>query len=288
MKHFRMRRFFSAYLDGELDEAFANRVREHLTSCATCRAAYQQVVQGAHMASQFDQSPLPNREQLWAGIGQRLESGNRMRAAGGFRAVLAAAPRWVGTISPAIRRPAMMGALTVLLAANLVVIYKILYSPQAQRAEMLSHYDFDYGIYLDAVSRDREPTQFDQLYHSEPVEYESAGASISFALASYALLSQDYEITDARLLKTACCHSVQCSISSGHNEIVLFQQPQEHPFTFGRYKLERTLIGGRWFHVSEAGKYQVVSWVTSTSKIVLVGESIYDELPRLIALIEQS
>ena len=123
MKHFRMRRFFSAYLDGELDEAFANRIREHLASCAACGAAYQKIVQGAHMASQFDQSPLPNREQLWAGIGQRLESGNRMRAVGGFRAVLAAAPRWVGTISPAIRRPAMMGALTLLLAANLVVIY---------------------------------------------------------------------------------------------------------------------------------------------------------------------
>ena len=288
MKHFRIRRYFSAYLDGELDEAFANRVREHLASCEACGTAYQKIVQGAQMASQFDPSPLPNSEQLWAAIGQRLESGNRMRAVGGFRAVLAAFPRWAGTISPVIRRPAMMGAFTLLLAANLVVIYKIFYSPQAQRAEMLSHYNFDYGVYLDAVSQDSEPTQFDQLYRSEPVEYEAAGASISFDLASYALLSQDYEISDTRLLKTACCNSVQCSISSEHNEIVLFQQPQEHPFTFGRYKLERTLIGGRWFHVSEAGKYQVVSWVTSTSKIVLVGESIYDELPRLIALIEQS
>ena len=288
MKHIRIRRSFSAYLDGELDEAIAHRVRQHLISCAACRAVYKPVVQGAQMASQFGPSPLPNSEQLWAQIRQRLDAVDRLWAAGKIGGVFAVIPQWAGTILLVIRRPAIIGAFTILLAVNLGVIYKILYSPQAQMAEIMHHYDFDYGLYLDAITRDVEPTQFDALYSSEPVDYQAAGASISFDLASYALLSQEYHISDARLLMTACCNSVQCSISSGSNEIVLFQQPLDHPTTFGDYKLERKLIGGRWFNVSEAGNYQVVSWMTTTSNVVLVGKSLYDELPILIALIDAS
>ena len=288
MTHFWTRRHFSAYLDGDLDERMAGKVRDHLSSCVSCQAAFKKISEGARFASQFEQSAPPDAAQLWAKIAQRRDQESQIRWAGSSGKLIAGMAQWVGSLVPTFRRPAMIGAFAFLLIANLVVSYKILNPPQTYLADRVSRNDLDYGLYLDAMSRDADPKEFDNLYQSEPVEYEAASAAIHFELASYTRLAKDYQVFDAKLLKTSCCYSVPCNISSGAGEIVLFQQAQDHPFSFGVYRLERTLIDGHWFHVTQAGKYQVASWVTQTSKIVFVGEQLFDELPNLIRLIGQS
>ena len=286
--HYRTRRHFSAYLDSDLDEATASKVLDHLSSCISCEAAFKKISEGARLASQFEQSAPPDAAQLWAKIGQRRELEAQNRWGRNLGRQVAGIAQWAGSLAPTIRKPAMIGAFAFLLIANLVVSFKILTPTQTHLAERVSRYDLDYGLYLDAMARDGDPKEFDNLYQSEPVEYQAASAAISFELASYIRLAKDYQIFDAKLLKTSCCYSVQCKISSGAGEIVLFQQEQDHPFSFGRYQLERTLIDGHWFHVTQAGKYQVASWGTRTSKIVFVGEQLFDELPNLIRLIGTS
>lgn len=284
--HFWIQRHFSAHLNGELDITAAKRVHAHLDSCEDCRATYNNISEGAQFADRFEHTTSPATKELWSRINRQLEHDIRGRAANTLGNMITSSRQWAGSLVLIIRRPAIIGAFAILLAANFVVNYRVLNRPPDVVSAALGHFAFDYSMYLDAITKDEQPTEFYEVYRSSSVEYISASEQISFELASLGNLAQHYQISDTKLLKTSCCKSVQCSLSDGINTVVVFQQPQEHPSTFGGYRLKRTLINDRWFHVAQAGKYQVVSWVTQSSKIVLVGENVFEDLPNLVRIIE--
>ena len=82
-----------------------------------------------------------------------------------------------------------------------------------------------------------------------------------------------------------CCSSLQCSIIRDSREIVLFQQPKEHPVVFGDHALERTRIGGQWYHKAISGQFQAISWVSSETKFVAVGEMLEEDLASIIVAV---
>lgn len=152
----------------------------------------------------------------------------------------------------------------------------------------MSDYVFDYGLYLTALSEGQKPTDFDIRYGSRTVTYDEARSVMPFRLASFSSLPEGYRLTDVRLLRNSCCHSVQCTIHKPSTDLVIFQQPKEHPFSFGNFPVEIGSIGGFSYHKVEAGSYQALSWVGQESRFIAVGEMVGNDIATIMnAVTEQ-
>lgn len=69
----------SAYVDGQLAAAEANRVAGHLLGCARCRAEYESVRLGARLARRMTRASAP--DELWASIEAELDARERKHRA---------------------------------------------------------------------------------------------------------------------------------------------------------------------------------------------------------------
>ncbi len=291
MWHFRIRKYFSAYLDGELDEVNSRKIEDHLRSCAACRRELEHIREGKEWVSHLEVPEWAATERLWESMRSQLFAAPQESTQPGFGRRAAESVRRSRPIS-LLTRPAFASlALALLLVANILVTLQT-DQPQYQLAayDWMSNYVFDYGLYLGALSEGRPPTAFEKRYESQPTSYAAARDALPFRLASFshrAEEAEEYELTDVRLLRNACCHSVQCTIRKDSQLVVIFQQPKEHPFAFGDYPLERTYIAGRWYHKAVAGSYQAISWVGSESKFVAIGESIEGQMAAIINAVGQ-
>jgi|GEM_PF-5086113 len=107
----------NAYLDGELDAARADSIRQPLQLCAACRRRHEAALDLA--ARLREMPPAPLAAGLAARIGQlaRQQAGQRApaRTAPGF----SAARRWWRQVSPAVRLAAAALLLCACLAGSL-------------------------------------------------------------------------------------------------------------------------------------------------------------------------
>jgi hypothetical protein len=66
-----IKHFSSPYFHGELTTEENHHVAEHLLTCATCRAEYEEVKLGVRFAGQIKVIPAP--DSVWAGVGRSLD-----------------------------------------------------------------------------------------------------------------------------------------------------------------------------------------------------------------------
>jgi hypothetical protein len=66
-----IKHFSSPYFHGELTTEENHHVAEHLLTCATCRAEYEDVKLGVRLAGQIKVMPAP--DSVWAGVGRSLD-----------------------------------------------------------------------------------------------------------------------------------------------------------------------------------------------------------------------
>jgi hypothetical protein len=66
-----VKHFSSPYFHGELTREENHRVAEHLLTCATCRAEYEEVKLGVRLAAQIKVMPAP--DSVWAEVGRSLD-----------------------------------------------------------------------------------------------------------------------------------------------------------------------------------------------------------------------
>ncbi|MFQ5641607.1 MAG: hypothetical protein ACE5IR_26835 [bacterium] len=163
--------------------------------------------------------------------------------------------------------------LAILFAANwLTNIKQEGFQYQQARVDWIPNYVFDYGLYLDALIAGESPGAFDKRYDSQMASFEQARSQTTFRLASFTRMPKTFQLREVRLLKSACCRSVQFVCSKNSMPVVIFQQPKGHPVTFGNYPLERMQINGRVFHRVKAGSWTALSWEGADSQFVGVGE----------------
>ena len=282
MRHASIRNFLSAYLDGELDDSRTTTVRAHLQACQSCQARLEIIREGKQLASHFEFPRWSGAERLWETIREQLSA-----TPGDWRR-----PRFAERLSSMIQpllaptpRVIIATGLALLLIANLVVSFRADGDDQVTAEIMFDHFAFDYGLYLNALSQGRKPTEFELRYDSKPVQYDEAGGALPFKVAPYDQLASVYQLTNTRLITSACCSSLQCSIIRNSREIVLFQQPKEHPIAFGDHPPERTNIAGQWYHKANAGQFQAISWVSSETKFVAVGEMLEEDLASILVAV---
>ncbi len=279
MWHFTKRKYLSAYLDGELNEGNTQEIKAHLQECSPCQKKLESIRKGKVLASQFEFPEWQRSERVWIRVRNQLFSVPHTSIQLGFIQRLKKVAYQGRVLFSARRSVIVFTALTILITVNVLVRLgpEPSYYPPPP-VDRMSGNAFDYGLYLSALSENREPRAFETRYGSQPVSYEVVRNIMPFHLVSFSDLPNEYQLTEVQLLKNGCCNSVQCTIQKDSRSVIVFQQPREHPFTFGNYALERTDIEGQWYHKVEVGSYQALSWVEGQSRFVAISEMLEEDI----------
>ncbi|MFQ5822682.1 MAG: anti-sigma factor family protein [bacterium] len=269
MWHYLLRKNFSAYLDGELDQEKSQALEVHLNGCASCQRELQEIRKGKMFTAYYEMPEWRDTKRMWQNLQSHMISVSERSIFQNDGLLLTDLFKDLLPVRPVFA--AMV--LAVLFVANLFIILK----PQEfqyQRAlvDWEPSYAFDYGLYLDALIEGVPPHEFEKRYESKKASYETAGSEITFRLASFSRLPETFHLEEMRLLKNACCRSVQFLYLKNSIPIAIFQQPKGHPITFGGYPLETFQVEGQWCHRVKAGPWKALSWEGKDSRFVAIGE----------------
>jgi len=269
MKHAFVKKNLSAYLDDELPQSRMQEIAFHLKSCESCRKEVEEIREGKTATAYFEQPDWPGTERLWENI-QRRKSWTtekiKVRSVTTKRSDL-----FQRLIHP---KPSLaLLVFAILFMANwLINIKSEKFQYQLASIDWTPSYAFDYGLYLDALIEDESPREFDQRYESKRASYEHVGSQIPFRLASFTRMPDTFQLQEVRLLKNACCRSVQFRCLKNTKAITIFQQPKGHPVAFGKYPLQSLQINGQLCHKVQAGSWTALSWEGQDSQLVAIGE----------------
>ncbi|MBN4081114.1 zf-HC2 domain-containing protein [Caldithrix abyssi] len=279
MWHFTIRKYLSAYLDGELDDIKMGKIEDHLQGCEACQREFESIRKGKTLASHFEFPEWEGSERVWIRMRNQLFAAPHTSIQPGFGHRLKEFIYQGRGLFSVKRSVLVFAALTMLIIVNNLVRSGLEPSvdPPAP-IDRMSNNAFDYGLYLSALSENREPKAFENQYGSQSVSYEVVQNTMPFRLASFSHLPDEYQLTKVQLLKNACCHAVQCIIQKDSRRVIVFQQPKEHPFTFGNHPIERTDIEGQWYHKVEVGSYQALSWVEGQNRFVAMSERLEEDI----------
>ncbi len=280
MRHARVHKWLSGYMDGELPQTQREAIAAHLQRCHTCRREFRRIQEGKEAARLFQARAWQGSERLWTRI--EVERRRAMQPKRrGFTETIPSARRGLSA-----RAALRLAVVALLLAANWLISARHprgLY--ERARLDWTPSYAFDYGLYLDALVAGEFPSDFDARYESRPASYEQARSETPFRLASFSRVPGPFEIREVRLLKNACCRSVEFICLQNARAVVVFQQPKGHPVTFGRYPLQRIEINGYPVHKARAGKWTVLSWEDAQSHLVAISELNEAQLAELLPVI---
>ena len=268
MRHAIVRKNLSAYLDNELPPEKLQEIAVHLEGCDTCATRLQQIQEGKAVTAYFESPQWHGEEEVRNNIQHSRASIFEKATEESRVSRITFSRRFVGA------RPAFAVAILALLAiANATVYFKSgkLQYQQVQ-IDWIPSYAFDFGLYLDALVQGEATTDFDKRYESEISTYERAGSNLPFKLASFTGLPETFKLREVRLLKSACCRSVQFVCQKNKKCVIIFQQPSGHPLMFGNYRLERLQIAGRSCHRVKAGGWTALNWEGMESQFVAVGK----------------
>lgn len=284
MQHYFARKNLSAYLDGELDHKKSQALELHLNGCASCPRELQEIRKGKMLTAYFEMPEWQDTKRIWENLQSRMISVSErslfqnkgLELSDLLKSLLPPQPGFAATV------------LAFLFVANLLIILKpqeFRYQPALVDWEPC--YAFDYGLYLDALIEGVAPREFEKRYESKKASYEKAGLEITFRLASFARLPETFHLEELRLLKNACCRSVEFLYLKNSSPIAIFQQPKGHPITFGRYPLETFQLDRRWCHRVNAGSWKALSWEGHDSQFVAIGEMNEADMATIILAVKQ-
>ena len=279
MKHGFAQKNLSAYLDAELSPDKVQKIELHLQSCESCLRELQEIRSGKAVATCFENPDWQDTEALWQNI-QRLNISTPEK--GDVKNLeMKRTNLWQRLIHP---RPAFaIAVLLILFGINLFSNLKQKkFQYQRVQLDQALSYGFDYGLYLDALVAGSPAIEFERRYESQQASYEQARSQTTFRLASFTHMPKTFQLREVRLLKNACCRSVQFSCLENSREVIIFQQPQGHPVTFGNYPLERIELNGQMYHRIKTGKWTVLSLQLKESQFMAIGEMNESDIAAII------
>ncbi len=281
MKHYFTRRKLSAYLDSELPEAARRRLEAHLQACSSCRGALDEIRSGRALAEISEPPRWENREALWQKV-QRSEKDPAapVRA----HSVIASLRKALPTL-PAISTPALVAvSAAVVLALTLVLQRqeKEAGNPESP-VQSASAFALDFGPYLDALTSNRPPREFEQRYASRRSSYEAASRSTPFRMASLSQISKNLRLGEVKVLTSVCCNLVEFNCSRNAEKLVLFQQPKEHPVSFAPYRAVPATLNGLNCKIVKAGKWTAITWEGEDSQFVAFSQLSEGEIVEALA-----
>ena len=278
MKHGFTQKNLSAYLDAELTPDKVRKIELHLQSCESCLRELQEIQLGKAVTTCFENPDWQGTEALWQNI-QRLKISTPEGDVKNLETKRT--DLWQRLTHP---RPAFaIAVLLILFGINLFSNLKQKkFQYQRVQLDQTLGYGFDYSLYLDALVAGSPAIEFERRYESQQASYEQARSQTTFRLASFTHMPKTFQLREVRLLKNACCRSVQFSCLENSREVIIFQQPKGHPVTFGNYPLERIELNGQMYHRIKTGKWTVLSMQLKESQFMAIGEMNESDIAAII------
>ena len=279
MKHGFTQKNLSAYLDAELSPDKEQKIALHLQSCESCLRELQKIQSGKAVTACFENPDWQGTEALWQNI-QRLKISTPEK--GDVKNLeTKRTDLWQRLIHP---RPAF--AIAVLLILFGINLFSNLKQKKFQyrlvQLDQTLSYGFDYGLYLDALVAGSPPIEFERRYESQQASYEQARSQTTFRLASFTHMAETFQLQEVRLLKNACCRSVQFICLENSRDVIIFQQTKGHPVTFGNYPLERIELNGQMYHRIKTGKWTALSLQLKESQFMVISEMNESDIAAII------
>lgn len=283
LNHYLHKQKISAYIDGELNPDATKALEEHLQACNSCQAELTAIRAGKALTAHFEKPEWQASEKLWARL-QGAQSGTNSKA--NFpQASWDLKLGWPSILK--LRSPWLWAAALVvlfLIARNMVQI-QIARQPENDNRmpiQAASAFAIDFGLYLDALKNGREPVEFERQYGGKVTTYERAKARANFDLPTLPKMPEAFELSEVQTLGGSCCFSIQLNCVNDSERIIIFQQPKEHPATFGSYKLMKMEMNGRNCFQIKVGSWTALCWDDEDSQYVVVSELEADELARAL------
>ena len=279
MKHGFTQKNLSAYLDAELAPDKVQKIELHLQSCESCLRELQEIQSGKAVTAYFENPDWQGTEALWQNI-QRLKI-STPKTGDVKNLKTKRTDLWQKFIHPL---PAFaIAVFLILFGINLFSNLKQKkFQYQRVQLDQTLSYGFDYGLYLDALVAGSPAIEFERRYESQRASYEQARSQITFRLASFNQMPETFQLQEVRLLKNACCRSVQFVCLVNLRDVIIFQQPKGHPVTFGNYPLERIELNGQMYHRIKTGKWTALSMQLKESQFMAIGEMNESDIAAII------
>lgn len=134
MKHQRIQKHLSAYLDNELAPAMRNKVEDHLRDCQKCADMLVDFKQNQHRITELVH-PAPSMKNAVLAMIRETDSAPQKKLLSIFR-------RWVF-------RPFTVGATAFSTVCIIVAFFILTYSPAPQYDELLDYY---FGVHTEEVA----------------------------------------------------------------------------------------------------------------------------------------
>ena len=222
-----------AYLDAELSKQERTDVGAHLATCAGCRrscddlAALKRDIAGIAL-------PEPASPQIWDSIGIQPRA---------RRPRFAWAQLTGGAGNPELR----LAAATFIVALGLGYAYPYLASRAAVTPPAsglaTTPIALTVGDYVEQISAGSAEA-FWTRYAALDANLNTVAEPLAFRLRMPRSLPGGYQLVGAKLLKDACCYTVQLQYESPHDKLDVFECHDDHPVSFGKARTRREKTAG--------------------------------------------
>ncbi len=271
MFHFQIRRFLSAYADGELDQPKAKQIHLHVQQCNSCADNVEKILFSKKAVSFTSISAAP--KSTWQKIEKELFDTPNSRN-------LKQSSRFSMNIKLQSRRFKFASAVAaVTLFVISIVWWKIGYIDSTDSPVMVqnsSDSGFDYGSYLDAVVSQNSTDQFSDNYDGISVNVEIAhtiAAQGNFHICINPGVTPYYDLQEVLVLTNGDDHSLQFNYANGGNLVTIFQQPIANPLSLGDRETEEVMISGVACLKVVERNIAVLTWVSGNTRFVAIGNS---------------
>jgi hypothetical protein len=276
--HRRMPHMLAFYVDGELPQDEAARVRQHLESCARCRQELAVIIGCRELLKGGVAPPPVPAEQLWQRIIKKTSTSR---------------DAWFKPIeilsSTALRQVGGSLAAAVLIFFGVAVWMGVNKSQRAvpfDAPARLPSSAIDYSIFLDDVRQDFAGGNFYKRYRAQLVSLNDAQQTISFPLAAIDALPESYRLERVRVFE---CNGQKCILFScviDGKTINIFQHALGQAWTLGQYAMARTPICNVDCLFVDAAEVAAVSWQGKNSEYLAVGDFTPQEIEQVVHVLQ--
>ena len=232
------------------------RAHRHVRSCGRCQKV---LGDGDLIAGELAELKLPDPSsaRLWRQIESRLDGETATDSPEQRTAArLGAAGRWVLDESPtwAVAIVAVLALLSVWQARewassgpSAVEVPGGAGQELAERGNLqlsMVPISLDVGSYVREVSRSSAPDEFWSAYRASDPEPNDPYRNLDFAPIVPEQLPHGFRLVDSKLLRDACCQTLQVRYAARDRWLDVFQCHDDHPIAFGEASVDRREVAG--------------------------------------------
>ncbi len=229
-----VRELVGAFVDGELERSSASAVEEHLIGCRSCALLRDDLVRLRQAVAELE-LPEPEPVRMWANIEHRLAE-QEPTAVGA----------WLGSGPGGWNRQLVLAAATFAVAFGLGVAYPYVSARLRQPAPATLNQPpltLTVGDYVQQVSGG-SPDAFWIRYGAIDTQPGALADKLDFRPNVPDRLPGGFRVTSAKLLKDACCYTVQLRYESPSGVLDVFECHDDHPVSFGDVEARRAELSG--------------------------------------------